>query len=173
MKLAADPFRGGGNLEEMNMNERMRFNPAEATAAGQQDAQALLIALASREQGDSPAKLLGNALAEIIGQAVENRVEECEARKSAFCEIIGPVLLRLQASVVPAIGDGDSLLAELQAAHAIIRNALAVMATEQKMKWGELNERDHVAGEEITRANERARAIALVSNATESDGGEL
>lgn len=31
------------------MIERMRFNPAEATAAGQQDAQALLIAPAHSE----------------------------------------------------------------------------------------------------------------------------
>ena len=52
------------------------------------------------------------------------------------------------------------LLFELQAAHLIIRNALAVMTTEQKAKWGRLNERDEVDGEGITRANERAAAIA-------------
>jgi hypothetical protein len=86
---------GGGNLEEVNMNERMRFNPVEATAARQQDAQVLLMALANIEQGDSPAKLLGDALAEIIGLAVESRVEECEARKAAFCEVIGSALLRI------------------------------------------------------------------------------
>jgi hypothetical protein len=82
----------------MNMNERMRFNPAEATAAGQQDAQVLLIALANIEQGDSPAKLLGDALAEIIGLAVESRVEGCEARKAAFCEVIGSAMLHIPLS---------------------------------------------------------------------------
>lgn len=48
-----------------------------------------------------------------------------------------------------------ALLRELQAAHQIIRNGLAVMTTEQKMEWSSLNERDGAAGEGITRANER------------------
>lgn len=74
------------------MNERMRFNPAEASAAGQQDAQALLLALANIEQGGSSADLLSNSLGEIIGLALENRAEECEARKAAFCAVLGPAL---------------------------------------------------------------------------------
>lgn len=75
------------------MNERMRFNPAEASAAGQQDARALLLALANVEQTDSPAKLLGDALADIIGLAADNRLDECEARKVAFCAVVGPALV--------------------------------------------------------------------------------
>ena len=58
------------------------------------------------------------------------------------------------------------LLAELQAAHQIIRNALAVMTTEQKAEWGRLNERDGVDGEGITRANEREAVIAKAGGAS-------
>lgn len=53
----------------------------------------------------------------------------------------------------------DELLQELRAAHQIIRNALAVMITVQKADWGERNERDGVAGEGVTRANERESVI--------------
>lgn len=51
------------------------------------------------------------------------------------------------------------LLAELEAAHRIIRNALAIMTTAQKAAWGRLNARDGVDGEGVTRANERETAI--------------
>jgi len=76
------------------MNERMRFNPAEASAYGQQDAQVLLMHLdpANTEWTVSPAELLGNALAGIIGLAADNRLDECEARKLAFCGVVGPAL---------------------------------------------------------------------------------
>lgn len=52
------------------------------------------------------------------------------------------------------------LLAELQAAHQIIRNALAVMTTAQKLEWGNRNAADGVDGEGITRAHEREAVIA-------------
>ena len=57
------------------------------------------------------------------------------------------------------IAAAPDLLDELRKAHQIIRNALAVMTTEQKSKWGRLNERDAVDGEGITRANERQSVI--------------
>lgn len=60
----------------------------------------------------------------------------------------------------------SDLLRELQAAHQIIRNALAVMTVEQKAEWGRLNERDGVDGEGITRANEREAVIAKAGGAT-------
>ena len=63
---------------------------------------------------------------------------------------------KASASLVAA---APELLRELQAAHQIIRNSLAVMTTEQKVEWGELNERDGVAGEGITRANEREAVL--------------
>lgn len=74
------------------MSERMRFNPAEAAAAGAADARSLLQALANAEDGDGSAGLLNDALVEIIGLAAENRIEECSARLEAFCGVLGPVL---------------------------------------------------------------------------------
>lgn len=50
-------------------------------------------------------------------------------------------------------------LRELKAAHQIIKNALAIMTTAQKMKWQKLNELDGVDGEGTTRANERLAVI--------------
>jgi hypothetical protein len=89
---------------EKPMNERMRFNPAEASAAGQQDAQVLLLQIgpANTKWTVSPAELVGNALAGIIGLAADNRLDECEARRVAFCEIVGPALRN-------AVGAADQL----------------------------------------------------------------
>ena len=53
------------------MNERMRFDPAAATRAGNLDAAGLLVAIASMGADDNPASLLNGALGEIIGLAVE------------------------------------------------------------------------------------------------------
>ncbi|WJJ93415.1 hypothetical protein [Neopusillimonas aromaticivorans] len=52
------------------------------------------------------------------------------------------------------------LLVELQHAHKIIRNALAVMTPNQKRIWAEMNADDGCDGEGITRANEREAVIA-------------
>lgn len=57
------------------------------------------------------------------------------------------------------IAAAPDLLDELEKAHRIIRNALAVMNAEQKLQWGELNEAAGVAGEGVTRANEREAVI--------------
>lgn len=51
------------------------------------------------------------------------------------------------------------LLAELKAAHLIIRHALSLMAPDQKMRWAVLNERAGVSGDGVTRANEREAVI--------------
>ena len=56
--------------------------------------------------------------------------------------------------------NNNELLAELQHAHKIIRNALAVMTLDQKMIWSEMNARDGCDGEGVTRANEREAVIA-------------
>lgn len=58
------------------------------------------------------------------------------------------------------IAAAPELLSELQAAHQIIRNALAIMTVEQKSTWAKKNAADGVDGEGATRANERAAAIA-------------
>ena len=52
------------------------------------------------------------------------------------------------------------LLAELRAAHQIIRNALNLMTADQKIEWSKANERDGVHGEGVPRANEREAVIA-------------
>jgi hypothetical protein len=78
------------------MNERMRFNPAEAGQAGAADASNLIAALGTLKDKATTADLLNDALLEIIGLAVENRIDECQARLSAFCAVIGPVLFKTQ-----------------------------------------------------------------------------
>ena len=60
------------------------------------------------------------------------------------------------------------LLAELQAAHQIIRNALNIMTAEQKIAWAVKNVRDVVDGEGITRANEREAVINKAMNHAQS-----
>ncbi|MBR8405504.1 DUF550 domain-containing protein [Burkholderia cenocepacia] len=53
----------------------------------------------------------------------------------------------------------NELRAELRASHVIIRNALGVATFDQKIAWGNANERDGVIGEGVTRAHERQMAI--------------
>jgi hypothetical protein len=60
----------------------------------------------------------------------------------------------------PTYSNATAQLTELEAAHRIIRNALAIMTTAQKAHWGRLNARDGVDGEGVTRANEREAVIA-------------
>lgn len=145
----------------------------EARATGTADAHKLLAETFPADEVRTPADALYSTMIEFVALAHDNRFEECNERLKGFCEVVGPVLYRPQASVALAVGNGAMLLAELKAAHDIIRNALAVMTTEQKAKWGELNERGQVAGDGITRANERALAIAAASNETETEGEEL
>jgi len=58
------------------------------------------------------------------------------------------------------IAAAPELLDELEKANQIIQNALNIITTEQKIAWGKKNVMDGVDGEGITRANERAVAIA-------------
>ncbi|NVH64822.1 DUF550 domain-containing protein [Burkholderia pseudomallei] len=53
----------------------------------------------------------------------------------------------------------NELRDELRVAHIIIRNALGVATFDQKIAWGNANERDDVIGEGTTRAYERQAAI--------------
>lgn len=70
---------------------RLRMQSAtEIRDAGKREAAGLLVTIAS-SRGD-PASLLSHALGEIIGLAVENRIEESTARIDGFCEVIGPAL---------------------------------------------------------------------------------
>ena len=70
---------------------RLRLqNAGEIRDAGKIDAAGLLIAISNT--GGDPAALLSEALGEIIGLAVENRIEESSARLEGFCEVLGPIL---------------------------------------------------------------------------------
>ncbi len=95
--------------------DRIRFNPAEASEAGSQDGQALMAALAAPDT--QPAPLLADAMAEIIGLAVENRIDECQARLEAFCAVVGPELLKVKQvdslqSMVDKLANADKAMAE-------------------------------------------------------------
>ena len=68
---------------------------------------------------------------------------------------------------LPVVAAAPELLQELQKAHRIILNALAVMSADQKGDWAEANVRDGVIGEGTTRFHERAAAIAKAT------GGEV
>ncbi len=65
----------------------------------------------------------------------------------------------------PTAQTAPALLHELQNAHLIIRNALAVMTVRQKAAWAQLNQSDKVDGEGVTRANERALVIRRAQEA--------
>ncbi|KVD66870.1 hypothetical protein WI87_29845 [Burkholderia ubonensis] len=54
----------------------------------------------------------------------------------------------------------DELLHELQCAHQIIKNALNIMTTDQQVACGDMNARDGVDGEGVTRSHERGALIA-------------
>lgn len=83
------------NLSHAGTSPRLRlFSAAEASAAGTEDASALLVAISHMEEGESPANLLSGALGDTISLAVDNRVEECGARLGGFCEVIGHALAR-------------------------------------------------------------------------------
>lgn len=53
----------------------------------------------------------------------------------------------------------EELLAELQAAHLILRNALALMSPAQKNAWGRKNEVDGLIDFGTTRSSERTEVI--------------
>jgi len=53
----------------------------------------------------------------------------------------------------------NELLAELKAAHQIIRNALSLMTPAQKRKWTGMNDAAGLIEQGTTRANEREAVI--------------
>lgn len=65
----------------------------------------------------------------------------------------------------PASINAD-LLAELEKAHVIIRNALNLMTPAQKLAWSTKNAEAGVEGEGVTRANEREAIIAKMKGST-------
>ena len=92
------------------------------------------------------------------GQAADIKIYPEGARDSAGA--IATVHVRCGREVSAAdhaalIAAAPELLAELQAAHQMIKHALAVMTIAQQAEWGRLNAADKVDGEDGTRAFER------------------
>lgn len=83
------------NITRSGNTQRLRLQSIpEVTRAGNLDAVRLLVALSNIEEGDDPAELLSNALGEMIGLAIDHRIEECQARLAAFCDVIGHSLAK-------------------------------------------------------------------------------
>lgn len=140
------------------MNERMRFDPAAAAHAGKLDADALLVSIASMSEDDSPAILLNDALGEIIGLAVENRLDESQARLMAFCEVVGPVL-------------ADKVAKPLDAEQRAVEAAIYTCARVSAGRIIAAHQEDEDA---ITTLTELQMAVrALEPKFTETEGGEL
>lgn len=87
----------------------------------------------------------------------------------APCEEEGACEHPVEAEITEAnarlIAATPELLAELQAAHQIIRNALALMGPGHKTAWAKANDRAGVIGEGTTRANEREAVLAKATGA--------
>ena len=159
------------------MNERMRFDPAAATHAGKLDAAGLLVAIASMTADDSPASLLNDALGEIIALASENRFEESEARLTAFCSIIGPVLERtvaLEAKCAllsASLNQADRMVKitadEQRAIHAAISTCSQVSAG--RIIAAHPNDDDAI----VTLVELQMAVRALEPKFTETEGGEI
>lgn len=103
-----------------------------------------------------------------IGNAETSHLETPEARASDEIPATydeAPHRFKLDTDGEEAIANATlwaaapELLSELQAAHQIIRNALSVMDTKQKLAWAVKNAGDDVIGEGDTRANERMAVI--------------
>ena len=67
------------------------------------------------------------------------------------------------AELAKLIAAAPELLAELQAAHKIIRNARIVMSVEEEIEWGRLNAADEVDGEDITRTTRAFERLVLLN----------
>lgn len=137
---------------------RMRLRDTDqAKAAGTQDAKQLIGALcdlwddedeilSNDADGKQSAALLVNSLSDIIGLAVENRMEECQARLVAFSQIVGPALYLA----------GDSLCRVSQ------KSAGRIIAA-----------RPNDDGSMVMPCKQQKAVRALEPKATETEGGEL
>lgn len=163
------------------MNERMKLNPAEAAAAGEADARSIMAEMLTAEESDNHGELMSDAFAEIIGLAVENRIEECTARLEAFCGIIGALLYRS----VKIVQQSEKVIEASNTAFLRISTALhctkdeervidAVIATCSQVSAGRIiaahpNDDDAT----VTLAELQLAVQDLEPNFTESEGGEL
>jgi hypothetical protein len=70
------------------MNERMKFDPAPAEQAGQIDAMKIFAAVLNKEYANHSDELLEGCMSEIVGLALENRIEESQVRLRGFCNFL-------------------------------------------------------------------------------------
>lgn len=162
------------------MNERMKINPAEAAAAGEADARSLMAEMLTAEEGDNHGELMSDAMAEIIGLAVENRIEECTARLEAFCGIIGALLYRsakiVQQSekVIEASNTALRSSAALHRTEDEERVIDAAIATCSQVSAGRIIAAHPVDDDAIVTLAELQLAVRdLEPKFTETEGGEL
>lgn len=172
-------------IEEHTMNDKItrRIQLADvftARAAGEQDAQALLEAMAEfvteAGQQEFASTALVQSLYPIFELAQQHRIEEYTARLDGFAEIIGPVLERISAieaehalrTAAESAGQSGRITPEEQrAVNAAILTCCQVSAG--RIIAANQNDQDSaVALIELQRA-----VRALEPQFTESEGGEL
>lgn len=161
-------------------SQRLRlFGTEESKAAGAADAQQLLESLNDNREGIPAADLLFTPIVEIIALASENRFrfEESEARLTAFCSIIGPVLERtaaleakcalLSASLNQADRVAQTSADEQRAIHAAIATCSQVSAG--RIIAAHPEDDDAI----VTLAELQMAVRALEPKFTDTEGGEL
>jgi hypothetical protein len=91
------------------MNERIRIDLQESSRAGSTDGLNLITELCNLDREHTAPAVLFDALANVLGMALEHRMEESQTRLRAFCEVIGP-MLDDGANRVPALEEKCTLL---------------------------------------------------------------
>lgn len=94
------------------MNERIRIDIEQAAKDGESDGLNLIAELCNPSNGNTAQAALFDSLADVVGLAMEQRPEECQARLAAFCQAIGP-LLDDAANRLPALQAKGTLMAVL------------------------------------------------------------
>lgn len=105
------------------------------------------------DQVDGPWWVYSTALAVSAAKALVDSVDATTTDQPTAEPIDEPTAEPERADLAP------ELLAELRAAHQIIRNALALMTLEQKNQLARINADSGIDGEGATRANERQALI--------------
>jgi len=135
--------------------------------------------------------LLSNALDEIIGLAVEQRLAECEARKAAFCSVIAPVMADSFNAADPETDSPVTVSASINAnqqitrAHDQARNGVRPRPEEERLVRAAIYACSQVSARRVIVAspNDEDSAAILVElqlavraiepRFTETEGGEL
>lgn len=157
------------------MNERMKINPAEAAAAGAADARSLMEEMRTAEEGDNHGERMSDAMAKIIGLAVDNRIEECTARLEAFCGLVGPFVYT---SFRVALTGKELIQAGSQWPRTDDEGRVidAAIATCSRVTEGRIiaaHPKDDDAAVALAELQQAVDALDVESKFTETEGGEL